>query len=510
MKKLLLPAMIAAGLFGLSACDDKPEAKNTANTEEKATEQVAKVISADSATQAEQAFKAFTDAGQTYYQSMLSSHPMIKSVSYQMDSYTKGAETSTAITKGTIALNMKIDDKDTFDLTFKHTIKHDTETLAKGLIASIDSTIEKPADAPEELNQVLDNMSYTTDIKADGAFTQKMVIKQLSFGNDGEKALFNGLETTIHSTLTDMASGFGSGTFDFKGATFSTTQADDNFVIEPFGLTGEYKPSGEFNFKSTTPLLMGDSETKVQIADINAHGTMLINHKLGVMLGKQNYEFKQVQVTGSGVPMPLNIGSINADVDTAVNDKELLSQSMNIAVVPAAGLTSMLSQGMLDVSKAEFAYQLNDVPAAVLTEYQGMMKGMYSDLDDDSDSAKKAIADMKPRLKVMFDTAKAQGSNLALNLKLTAAEGLASIDAKADMLANSTVTFEALENMQSPKQIFNLLDISANAKIPAALLEKTGAHMMVGPFLQKVDDAYQATITTQDGQLLINGMPAPM
>lgn len=514
MKKLLLSSLITASLFGLSACGDKQEAKATTADNSKPVIQAPeqKVAEAkevvDSATAAENAFKAITEASQTYYQNTLSAHPIIKSVTYIQDSYIKGTDTSTATTKGTVTLTMDIEGKKSFDLMFKHTIKHDAATLGKGLVASIDSVIEKPADSSKEIAQLIENFSYVTDIKADGGLSQNMTLKPVTFDDDGEKVQINGAEISTTSTMKDIAEGFGSSTFHFKGMT--ATDKDDTFTVDPFTMTGDYKPSGEFNFKSTTPLVISDSETKVQVADIIASGNILMNKKFNAMLGKQNYQVNNIQITSPDLPTPITIDAVTVDADTQINDKDILSQSVNINLVPAAGLTSSLSQGMLDLSVANISFQLNDVPASILSEYQNMMNDIYSNIDGETEEADKAEADMDARLKTMFQAVKAQGSSLKLGVNLTAAEGPANIDAEVKILSDSPMTFEELETLASPAQILNLININANAKVPAALLEKTGAQMMVGPFIKKNGDVYESTVTTENGQLLINGIPAPL
>ncbi|PID66755.1 MAG: hypothetical protein CR975_01305 [Gammaproteobacteria bacterium] len=511
MKKQLLPALISISLFTLIACDDKPDADSANKAGEKAAEQVVKTA-VDPATQAETTFKTLVEGSQTYYQTMFgSAHPMIKSITYQIDSYEKGDDTSTAVTKGTVTLNTSIEGKSSFDLLFKHNIKHDAATIANGLIASIDSRVQKPAESNPNIDKVIENLNMTTDVKVDGQVNHQMLLQSLSIVDGDDNMLINGLDLQSQTTLKNMAGGFGNTTLNFKGATFS--DGSEKLTVEPFNFSGEYKPSGEFSFKSATPFVMRTDELTFNIADMSGNGTMLHNKKFDVWLGKQSYQLNNIQVTSPVLPMPITIETTTVGVDTAISDKDILSQTANISLTPADGLVNMLSQGMVDISKASINYQLDNIPATLLSEYQHMMSEVYSNLDstDSEEEMEKRMAGMKTRFKTMFDSAKAQGSNMALTLNLTAAEGPVTLDANANMRADSTVTFEQLENLESsPALLFDLLAVNANASIPALLLEKTGMQMMTGPFLQKNGDVYQAKVTTEAGQLLINGMPAPL
>ncbi len=510
MKKRLLPALISISLLGLIACDDKPDADSASQAGEKAAEQVVKAA-VDPATQAETTFKTLVEGSQTYYQTMFaSSHPMIKSITYQIDSYEKGDDSSSAVTKGTVTLNSSIEGKSSFDLLLSHNIKHDTATTANGLIASIDSRVQKPAESNPNIDKIIENFNMTTDVKADGQVNQQMLLQSVSIADGDDNMLINGLDVQSKTTLKNIAGGFGSTTLNFKGATFS--DSSEKLTVEPFNFSGEYKPSGEFSFKSATPFVMRTDELTFNIADMSGSGTMLHNKKFDVWLGKQNYQMNNIQVTSPKLPMPVTIDAAAVDVDTAISDKDILSQTANISLTPADGLVNMLSQGMVDISKASINFQLDNIPATLLGEYQSMMGEIYGNLDSsDSEEMEKRMAGMKTRFKTMFDSAKAQGSNMALTLNLAAGEGPVSLDAKANMRADSTVTFEQLETLNSsPALLFDLLTVNANASIPALLLEKTGMQMMTGPFLQKNGDVYQAKVTTEGGQLLINGMPAPL
>lgn len=520
MKKALLSVLITS--FLLTACNDEKKQNSENQTATPST--VAAKSSLSNPEKAEAIFNTLTTGMQAYYQKMLTSHPLIQSISYKTESYESGENESKAVTKGSVKLATKIEGKDTFDLTFNHVIKHDAAALADGYVAKIHSTIAK-IDGSEEAQQFLDNLSWSTDVKKDETLTQTAQLKSFTVTESDKTSEIAEMLFTTTSNMKDIVGGFGE--FNGKIGGIKTIEDGENvFTLNPFEFVGFYKASGDFKMDSTTPLTVNADGANIQFAKLAITGNMRMNEKYKMMLGEGIYDLTDIQISGSEVPVPIKLNSIKINAKNAISNKDIFSQSGSIDITPEAGLVSQLSGGVANISKANIQFEMDNLPASVLTQYQDMMASMVSDLEknqssidveveqegveievEDSDDIGKK---MEKNLATMFDAAKSQGANLGLKLNITAEEGPVTLDAKSNLIAESALTYADLKSLQSPGQLFSLLNLAADVSIPAVLLEKTGAQMMAAMFLQKDGDVYKSKITTKDGQLLINGMPAPL
>lgn len=503
MKKRLLSSV--ASLLLLTTLT----VSNAEVTDNKQQTQKAEV---DSATQAQQAFTALSDAMLTSYQTSITMHPLVESISYTTQNYEKGQDSSTATTKGTLNFSTEIEGKKSFDLNFKHQIKHDAATLANGVIAQIDSTIVKPKELDEAIIPLVNNLSYTTTIKKDHSFIQQMSLKPTTIEEDGDKVVVNGFEWTIQSTIQQIADGgFGDFNFDFKGISGKDSDDIEVFSFQPMGFKGTYQPNGELNAASTAPLIFQSEDQQLQIDRFSAKGNLKMSKKYNMFLGKIVYEMSKLSVTSDDFPMPLSLDSLRLESDNQINDKNIWSQHAHIKLIPGAGLTAMLSQGMLDISAVNIDIALDNIPATVLMEYQKFTKLFESgnDLEDGDSEDSEQEAKIEKKLAEIFDTVKAQGGKLDLIVNLASAEGQVLLDAKTQMKPDSNVTLKDIQAADSPQLLLQALSINLDVSVPAPLLEKTGMQMKTAPFLQKNGDVYQAEISNDSGELLINDMPVP-
>ncbi len=517
MKKLLLTSLISAAL--LTACGDKPEKKATekAAAKAEAAAQVAEKTSAPALSpedQAEASFKAYAAAMQKYYDATFVGSSLFESVKYTVVSYEKGKDSSTATSRLQITFKQPIEGKKDFSIDANSKIAHDAATLDQGLIAKIDSKLVKESAKDGETanplaDKLMDSLDSVALIKSDNSATETISLKPVTLdldagnqleANDGKLAI-NGATLTIDSDLNTIEKGaLGRFAFDFKGLT-----GDANFKVEPTGITGEHLDNGDFNIKTTAPIQLGDDKNTVKIDAITGKGNAKFNEKFKVMLGDFDYQVGKIVVAGPQMPVPFSIDSIGITGKINMDDKENLSESAVLKIVPTEGVTAKLTEGRFDVSELTLAFDIKDFPASVLKDYEAVIDG-YGQQSGDVEANKKAEA----KAKALFDSIKAQGTQFDVKLDLATAAGSADLDAKIKVKSDSEVTFEALS--KSPNALAQLLDVDISASVPAALLEPTGMQMMTAPFLKKEKDSdvYQSKIVTKDGQLLINGMPFPM
>lgn len=530
MKKLLLPASITA-LILIGCSDDKNEQaeKVVKKTEQAVTKKVEEVIdsSSNAADQAESAFKAVSTGVKKYYDRMIASQPLIQSFDYDIESYEKGAEESKAVTKASVKFAAKIfEGSDHIDVKFNHVIKHGSAEKSAGYIAKIQSSLIDH-NMTDKFKSVIDNVSYTTDIKTDESVQQLLKVSAFNTEDDGAQIAVSDMTFDFKSNLKDISGGYGD--FDGKLSGLKVTEYEETvFEMMPFDFNGYYKPSGDFEMKNATPLTIKAEETNILVNKLNANGNMQFNEKYGMGLGKINYALSDIELSGGDLPMPVKINSVTINSDSKIDGQDIFSQSGNIQIVPEAGLIGQLSGGMVNISQADINFNIDKLPASIMLKYRDMMKNIVQDLEEeealaaasddtamadpaiDADVSMKSEAEMEKAVTEMFNSAKAAGAELGFNVDVKADEGSILLNAKSNLISDSTVTIEQIKEAQSPADLFNLININADATVPAILLEKTGAQMMAGPFIKKEGDVYKSTIVTKDGQLLINDIPAPL
>lgn len=510
MKKLLLSALISTAL--LTACGDNGDSASTADTQNTtADKQVSKAVDIDPATRAETAFNDMATALQSYYQTLASQSPLIKSFKYSTDSYEKGENSATATTK--VAVELSDSSAKPLNFSLKHDIKYDADVLAGGAIAQIDSSLVQDAEMSPEAAKYLNQLVMKTTIQKDETFSQQLDLPATSVdgtvNGESNNLHFAGLNLTLNSSIKNVADGgFGDFALSFKGA-----KDDDGFSIEPFEASGNYQPNGNFTFTGSS-LTMGDDETKISIQSLSGNGKMLRNDKYNLMLGSGTYQFDNINIVSADSPTPITLDKITTDFNTSMNDQELVNSTVDMHIIPTAGLVTSLSQGMFDASTIDTHFAMKNLPAEVMTDYQNFMQKLYetaANTPDDSDEMPALTPESKAELKAMFDKVKAQAGAIDFAIDLKGDQGAIHLDAVAQMKSDSSFTFEQLETLsQDPTQLLQLLDVNADTSAPAALLEGLGVQMMAGPFLQKNGDIYQSQIKSENGQLLINGIPAPL
>ncbi len=483
MKKTLMASLLAATL--LAACDDSKEVASEASAV------APKSLSAEE--RAEKTFMAATEASEKYYQTFLTSHPLIKTIEYKVESYEKGENSAKATTMASVHLNTEIDGKKAFGLMLSHDIHYDKAVLDAGLISKTVSTVAKPQGLSEEAEKVLavveKNFRYTTEISNKELLTQHMTIDPFTATEDGKTLTFKGLDTTYQTSLSEMADGFGDMTLAFKGA-----EDNDGFAIGELNAKGYYKKNGDMHFETTSPFTAGDGEGSFSIAQVTFNGNLLRNEKFNLMVGNGEMQFNNIGLNSPEMPTALTIDNVTSSTTTSISDKEILKQTSKITIKPAQNLVSQLSQGMLDVSEVNANAVMDNLPAQVIVDYQDFIGTLFADSSfvDGEKPSEEAKAAAVEKGKVMFDSAKAAGAKMDIDVALKSSDG------------DTTANF----NMQMNSD--RLLALDAQIKIPAVLVEKTGAQMMAGPYLQKNGDFYEAKLTNENGMLLINGNPAPL
>lgn len=509
MRKLLLSTLISTAL--LTACGDNGDSTTTTSTQSDTTDKVvSKAVNVDPATRAENAFNDMTTALQRYYQTVVLQSPLVKSFQYTTDSYEKGENSAMATTKVVVELS----DSSVKPLNFslRHNIKYNADTLASGAIAQIDSTLVQDAELSPEAAKYLNQLVMKTTIQKDETFSQQLDLPATTVAgtvNDESNNLnFSGLSLTINSSIKNVADGgFGDFALNFKGA------SDDDFSIEPFKASGNYQPDGNFTFIGSA-LTMGDAEAKISIQSLSGNGKMLHNDKYNLMLGSGTYQFDNISIVSTDSPAPITLDKITMDFDTSMNDQELVDSTIDMHIIPSADLVSGFSQGMFDANTIDTHFAMRNLPAEVMTDYQNFMQNLYetaANSSSNSDEMPDLSPESKAQLKAMFDKVKAQAGAVDFAIDLKGTQGTIHLDAAAQMKSDSPFAFEQLETLsQDPTQALQLLDVNANASAPAALLEGLGIQMMAGPFLQKNGDVYQSQVKSENGQLLINGIPAPL
>lgn len=506
MKKQILTSMIAIAL--LTGCDDKPTDKATTEAAETA-KQVAEVVKPDvsPAEQAEEMFKATIKAGEKYYQKLLMLHPAVESVKYELVSYEKGQDSALAVTKGTVKLKIEFEGKKSFDLSLNHNIKYDDAALDSGLVAKIDSTIIKPTELTEEQSKFFDelnkNFSYTTEIGKDQSINQNMTFKAFSFGDEAAVS-FKGANINSKTTIKQIEGGFGKFVLDFKGIIDS-----NGFEVKPTSIEGEYKSNYDFATNLTAPLTISIPDGSINIESLSAKGNIKINDKFNIKISNSSYDIKNIQIVSNELPLPVTVQSARINFSNAISDKDIYTQKFAMQIIPAKGLVSKLSQGVIDASEANFHFDVDNIPAEIIKDYDSIMLDTMN-ISNDIDLSKYSDK-MEAKLATMFDKVKQSGGQLDYGLDLATDQGKIMLDGNVKMKSESTMTLSDIMDSSSPDALLQTLNINIDTSVPAKLLEMVAGEniMMVGMFMTKEGDAYKSKITTEDGKLMINGVPAP-
>lgn len=527
MKKTLLSLIIASLL--VTACSED-KAADTQKAVEKTTEQavekvekaadnvastvkeeVKKVVAdANPADRAEKAVNALNEASQAYYAKFLSTQPMLESFKYEQVSYDKGTDTSKAVTKAIVTLRQEIDGKKQFDVLFNHDIQHDKALLDQGIVMKAISKVAMPEGTDVAFAPLFENFSYETEVKTDDSLVQVATLKPVVLEKSGEpeKLDLKGFTMTTKSTLGDIKNGFG----EFTGKVEPIQFIEDEEVtgsLSAFDLKGFYKENHEYDF-STSAIAFTSPDANVNVESISSNGTYELKDALGIAVGKQAGTIRNIEITSGDLPTPIKLKQIDFQSNTDLNSDNIISATASTKVVPEGDAFKMLTQGMVSVKEANMGFSMNNVPAAVMKQYQEMMGEAFKQAESE-DGADVVEADMKEKGKAILEQLKAQGADMAFNLDVNADEGNILLNTKANLLKDSAVSFEQLEAMEDPSVIFQLLNVNADASVPAALVEAIAGPniMMVGMFMQKEGDVYKSKVTTENGKLMINGVPAP-
>lgn len=526
MKKTLL-SLIIASLLATACSEDKAAdtQKAVENTTEQAVQKVEKaadnvantvkeevkkvVTDANPADGAENAFNALNEATQAYYTKFLSTQPMLESFKYEQVSYDKGADTSKAVTKAIVTLRQEIEGKKQYDLVFNHDIQHDTALLDQGIVTKVVSKIAMPEGADVVFAPLFENFSYETEVKTDDSLVQVATLKPVVLEKSGEPEKFDlkGFTITTKSTLGDLKNGFG----EFTGKVEPIQFIEGEEVtgnLSAFDLKGFYKENHEYDF-STSAIAFTSPDANVNVESISSNGTYELKDELGIAVGKQAGTIRNIEITSGDLPTPIKLKQVDFESNTDLDSDNIISASASTKVVPEGDAFKMLTQGMLNVKEANIGFAMNNVPAAVMKQYQELMGEAFEKAESEGDEALQA--NLKEKGKAILEQLKAQGADMAFNLDVNADEGTILLNTKANLLKDSTVSFEQLEEMEDPSVIFQLLNVNADASVPAALVEAIAGPniMMVGMFMQKEGDVYKSTVTTENGKLMINGVPAP-
>ena len=446
---------------------------------------------------------------------LIQSNPQFQTGSFKLDSYEKGYLNSTA--QGAITLVIAAGpEAQEITVPFTSEITHGPYLAEAGF--GLARMLTRPdlsgLDLPDSINTDTVIIESVVDFEQNVADTLTVApIKHLS--EDGTMVDFAGAtinsKSHVKNRLTFTAD------MSVKQLLVSSDDEPNMLLLKPF----QMEMSGNGDGNMLTGSYQADSSA---IEASMGKGISIVLQKMAMagnyeqakgaelMLGSGELVLKDlVIINPRALPTPLKIPEVKFQTEIKQSDDKDLSVSVKYQGNFDPSMMALM-RSSVDVKTATIDLLFKAIPLEVMTEYQQLVKDLYSEADQ-----QKVADKMEAKLFELVQILANNAASSHILLAVTSSEG--DLNADIDAGFKPGVNFDAAQMMQllaapSPASIMPLLVGRGNISLSKGITDKAGLTPMIqiigAEFVTLKDDKFISELQITDGQLLINGTPLPL
>lgn len=479
--------------------------------------------------------EALRTSANTLYQKYFSASPIFNKIDIQVRDYKRGEQGATSQSVIVIDWNKAFfggEDVPVKEIVFNNTYDYSDAVAKADKLAVIKSELdtaslaaslklEKGSDDARLLNEIVSHVEMTTTLLDDDKLRQVTRIKPVDAKpGEGLHIAYEGLEYTLDSTDADIAGNYGKTAFKSGKLEISNSKPDNDgpkkVTVMPVAGEGEYRKNGDMIFDAK-PFEIHLDDLVIKAKNMEGKGKDLVfDPVLAGYLGEMQIKVNDIAVSSPTSPEAVYLKTAIMTVEHEKSG-DLYRGGMKFEAIPVPESFSALTGGMSDalgVQSLIGSFDFKNMSAGMLTTLNNLQPAIMQ--------AQNGGEEGKAELAKQFDSILAEagkhGSSFAFALAVNAKPGNATLDAQAEVIKGSKLTFAELETASKaddPKQFIELLNknvrFEVNVVLPKALVDALGAGAFLegNPYLPLDGKNYKLNLKNGDKGITLNGQPFP-
>lgn len=414
----------------------------------------------------------------------------VSSISYAVDSYQRGAQTS----KGEELFTLKLAGESPIQLRFSDQIDHADALRKNKVLANISTTVSIPNDAStlstdevESLNQFLKHLKIETSLLDDKGIKQIVSIDSIgaaqtdgAFSYAGFKSTFEGKEPSGKDLFSTGKGSFQSGAFD--------SGAEDVHIDAFSGTSKSTADSLDVQIDRLHSITDGND---INISGISYSGSGLkVDGATSQVLGKQQLKADSISITPKGKP-PFQLKNLALNSETSASGKNFDYSADASIDFDTDILRSAIGITGLKLQTIKLGIELKNISPAT---YQALQE-----------VSEEGGANVQKGLQGFADN----GSSLHIDASIKTEAGDASLKGHLQSIKGASITGSNADSLGM--SFFTQMEGEADLVIPVKLLQATGMsasfELYAGPYVKKDGNNYVSHAEIHGTNITINGRP---
>lgn len=320
---------------------------------------------------------------------------------------------------------------------------------------------------------------------------------------------YDGLQLNATFAQSDIEKVFFNASGDFHSGKFSSTLAENqqSLTVTPFD--GKFNTHANGSIDAETTPITAASTNRGQSATLRANCVTLTGEQLQFdpaihyFLGDVTLSAHDATLSSSHLAKPIELSSLSFRQKNT-KDGHFYNSSLSYAMTPVTDIPALFGFVGLKVQDASFTLQGEHFSEAALRAFNEL-KSSYT-------------APNEATINTLINALNASNAQILTHLRLATIQGTATLDLTFQVKHLSHHNPQAWARairQKNGKALLHLLvqnaDVNGKLILPKAIVNATGYGALVKTlgknFLADKNDHYEATITTQDNTLYLNGTP---
>lgn len=423
---------------------------------------------------------------------VLESAPVLQNFNFVLQSFTPNSDTSAA--KST--LNLSLPEGESLSIAVNANITHGQAEKTNGMIFKSRETLVPTRDMPNGLQLFLMQSELISEMSTAGTKKEVVYTKPTNFfESDGSGTQFFGASLAVETNKSEDRN------IQFKFQGIESASEDTTINIQPFSIDGNKLNNGAFEFGSTPVNITGSNKGEprlLSIAKLSGKGKLNEHPETKIILGSSNLTIDKINVN-FGEQIKFNKIIFNSEGSLDENNFVTQDQNMLISADQASILNA--TQNQFGFTTAKVNISAGNMSPETLREYAELQKRSANLREN---------ADVQKDLLRVADGLRSTNSTLGVNLDVLSSLGPIKINANL-LFRKGGPSTASIFSSSDPKKALKAVDFDIDISLPKKLVNKLGGAAPMPPqmFMQLKGNSYIANIKNSNGNLTINGQPAP-